>query len=127
MVRLHQLPRAYGYRRGFNLSYQRRNVVLTLMNNSFDTIDIPYAQLTEMMYEHDMYDTIHDMYDTIYQTRKTIRKSLRIHESMLQRAREGVIVFGIGEEFYSESDLDSIAYGIQKHKVFLQHPVFFMD
>ena len=119
MVRLDELPRAYGYRRGFNLSYQRRNVVLTLMNNSFDTFDIPYAQLTEFMYEHD--------YDTIYETRKVIRKSLRIHERMLQRAREGVIVLGIGEEFYSESELDAISYGIQKHKVFLQHPAFFMD
>ena len=46
---------------------------------------------------------------------------------MLQRAREGVIVLGIGEEFYSESELDAISYGIQKHKVFLQHPAFFMD
>ncbi len=46
---------------------------------------------------------------------------------MLQRAREGVIVLGIGEEFYSESELEAIAYGIKKHKVFLQHPAFFMD
>lgn len=119
MVRLHDLPRAYGYRRGFNLSYQRRNVVLTLVNHNLDEIDIPYGQLTDLMYDDD--------YDTIYETRKLIRKSLRIHERMLQRAREGVIVLGIGEEFYSESELDAIAYGIQKHKVFLQHPAFFMD
>jgi len=119
MVRLHNLPRAYGYLRGFNLSYQRRNVVLTLVNNNLDEIDIPYGQLTDLMYDHD--------YDTIYQTRRIIRKSLRIHERMLQRAREGVIVLGIGEEFYSESDLGAMEYGIQKHKVFLQHPAFFMD
>ena len=46
---------------------------------------------------------------------------------MLQQAREGVLVLGIGEEFYSESELEAIAYGIKKHKVFLQHPAFFMD
>lgn len=119
MVRLDQLPRDYPGGYGFNLTYQRRNYVLTLVNHELDELDIPYAQLTDMMYDHDYY--------TIHQTRKVIRKSLRIHESMLQRAREGVIVLGIGEEFYSERDLEAIAYGIKKHKVFLQHPAFFMD
>lgn len=114
------LPRAYpSYLRGFHSYYQRRNVVLTLVNHDLDEIDIPYGQLTDLMYDHD--------YDTIYQTRKIIRKSLRIHERMLQQAREGVIVLGIGEEFYSERELEALAYGIKKHKVFLQHPAFFMD
>ena len=103
-----------------NTSYQRRNVVLTVVNrNLVDEIDIPYTDITELMY---MYD-----YDTLYETRKAIRNSLRIHERMLQRAREGVIVLGIGEEFYSEDDLSAIAYAIRKHKVFLEHPAFTLD
>lgn len=105
---------------GLNSSYIRRNVVLTVVNdNLVDEIDIPYNRLMYLMYSHE--------YDTIYDTRKAIRNSLRIHERMLQRAREGVIVLGIGEEFYSESELNAIAYAIRKHKVFLQHPAFLMD
>lgn len=105
---------------GFNATYQRRNVVLTVVNrNLVDEIDIPYSDITELMYMHD--------YDTLYATRKAIRTSKRIHERMLQRAREGVIVLGIGEEFYSEGDLSAIAYAIKKHKVFLEHPAFLMD
>jgi hypothetical protein len=120
MVRLDQLPRAYpSYLRGFNLTYQRRNVVLTIINNQLDAIDIPYSQLTDMMLDHD--------YQTIYQTRRIIRWSLRKHENLFRRAREGVEVLGISEEFYSESDLEALTYGIKKHKVFLQHPAFFMD
>ena len=48
------LPRAYpSYLRGFNSYYQRRNVVLTLVNHDLDEIDIPYGQLTDLMYDHD--------------------------------------------------------------------------
>lgn len=120
MVRIDELPRGYGFRPGFNLSYHRRNIVLSVVTDNLqDEIDIPYSDLTEAMHTHEFH--------TIYLTRKAIRNSLRIHESMLRRAREGVIVLGIGEEFYSEDELSAISYGIKKHKVFLQHPVFFMD